>query len=244
MASLRLRKRPFVLRLGLWAYMDALRRHFDATEIERDRHAHWVAIQGATTILHRLGIRHPPSEAGPTVWRAFLAHVVAAAEEGDAERALTVMELPEWNATEMRSDFGAPAPPPPSAQPLAERPGQEADKIFTARDIEELLSPIKNMSSLQIQRHARPHIGKWLTVQSVIRDINENEHFLYAYIGRNKFGPLAYLAFRKDRWAVHLETMDRGDRLAAEGCIVKLDYSGIYLDDCALVDLQENDNQF
>ena len=74
--------------------------------------------------------------------------------------------------------------------------------------------------------------------------MSENEEFLYAFIGTQKFGPLAYLAFRKAKWEPYLETMDKGDRLAANGRIVKLDYTGIYLDDCEIVDERENDDTF
>ena len=133
---------------------------------------------------------------------------------------------------------------PATTRPDSPNADRLGEKIYTARKIEELLAPIKDMSSLQIQRHVAPHIGKWLRAQSVIRDMSENDNFLYAHVGTAKFGPLAYLAFRKQKWARHLETMDRGDRLAAEGRIVKLNFMGIYLDDCALVDLRKDDDPF
>ena len=74
--------------------------------------------------------------------------------------------------------------------------------------------------------------------------MNENEEFLYAYIGKQKFGPLAYLAFRKAKWEAHFETKERGDRIAAEGRIVDLEYMGIYLDDCGFVEEQAEDDPF
>ena len=121
---------------------------------------------------------------------------------------------------------------------------QPEEKIYTARTVAELFSPLNAMSTLQVQKHAKPHVGKWIRVQSTIRDMSENEDFLYAHLGKQKFLPLAYLAFRKEKWAGHLETMDRGDRIAAEGKIAKIDYTGIYLGDCALVEMKEDDDPF
>ncbi len=118
------------------------------------------------------------------------------------------------------------------------------EKIYTRRTVAELLQPIKEMTSLEIQKYKKPHIGKWIRTQGAIRDILDRDDSLFAYVGNQKFGPVAHLKFRKDRWASCLETMRMGDSLAAEGRIVDLDYRGIFLDACALVAEREDIEPF
>ena len=110
------------------------------------------------------------------------------------------------------------------------------EKIRTARTVVELLQPIKEMTSLEIQRYKEPYVGKWIQAQGEIWDMHERDGSLFAYVGHTKFGPLTHFKFRKDKWASRLETLRRGDRLSAEWRIVDLDYRGIFLDDCSPVD--------
>ena len=92
-----LRKRRFWARLGLLAYAGALRRHFDATKPGHDQSEHRLAIDGAAAILERFAVPHPEKSDGPTVWRRFLASVVAAAEEGDIDKARAAIEGTDWD---------------------------------------------------------------------------------------------------------------------------------------------------
>ena len=85
------RKHNICERLGLWANAKALRQHFADTEAERDNHTHWVAIEGGSSVLKDLDIPHPEKNAGPGVWRAFLAQIVVAADEGNIKKAREIM---------------------------------------------------------------------------------------------------------------------------------------------------------
>ena len=56
--------------------------------------------------------------------------------------------------------------------------------------------------------------------------------------------PVAVAAFSKTHWGAHIEAMRRGDPIAAEGKIVKVDHLAIYLDNCAIVEGREGDVSF
>ena len=123
-------------------------------------------------------------------------------------------------------------------------PSQPKEKIYTAGTVDEILAPIGDLTSLGIQRHAEPHIGKWIPVQSTIKDIGADEWFFRVTIGKNKFSPDVFLLFARDKWEPLLETMDRGKRIAAEGKIYSVGYLGMQLVDCAIVAERENDDSF
>lgn len=120
----------------------------------------------------------------------------------------------------------------------------EEPKVYTASTVSEILAPIGDLTSLGIQRHVEPHIGKWIPVQSTVKDISADDRFFRVTVGKNKFSPDVFLLFERDKWGPLLETMDRGKRVAAEGKIHDVDYFGMQLVDCDIVAERENDDCF
>ena len=103
-----IRKRwPFISGVGLWANARVLRQHFNATDAKHDRHIHLIAIEGAIAILERLDIPHLEKKVGPRAWRAFLAHIVAAAEDANIKRARAAISNEEWGFMWARPNFSA-----------------------------------------------------------------------------------------------------------------------------------------
>ena len=123
-------------------------------------------------------------------------------------------------------------------------PSQPKEKIYTAATVGEILAPIGDLTSLGIQQRAEPHIGKWVPVQSTIKDIEPSERFFRVTIGKNKFAPDVFLCFAREKWEPLLETMARGKRIAAEGKVHSVGYMGMQLVDCAIVEERENDDSF
>ena len=113
-------------------------------------------------------------------------------------------------------------------------------RIYTQRTAAQIFADIKNMTEVQIERFAEPHIGKWIRVQSVVQEISQNDRFFYVALGK-WFEPVPYLAFEKARWP-SIETIGRGDRIAAEGQIHKIAKMVLSLDRCELVELGEKDD--
>ena len=111
---------------------------------------------------------------------------------------------------------------------------QLPEKIYTARTAGEIFDAIRNLTDTNVTKFAEPHIGKWLRVQNVIRNMSENENFINVILGI-RFEPMPCLRFSKEKWGEMLETMDKGDHLAAEGRIVKLTQMALYLDDCEIL---------
>ncbi len=141
--------------------------------------------------------------------------------------------------------MGKPEPqtpdPPESPVATAEPVNREPEKrIYTQRTAAEIFAAIENMTELQIERFVQPHIGKWIRVQSVVRDISQKGGFFYVMLGK-RFDPVLYLAFEKAR-CPSIETMVKGDRIAAEGQIHTIENMTLYLDRCELVELGEKDD--
>ena len=117
---------------------------------------------------------------------------------------------------------------------------EPTDRIYTARTAGEFFAAVGSMTNVQIDNFIRPHLGKWLRVQSVIMNINQDDNFFYVALGR-KFDPMPHLRFVRENSTV-FDTMKQGDRIAVEGKITGLDHMMLYMDCCELVDLQEKDD--
>lgn len=236
------RKHRRVAGLGLWGSAKELRRHFDDTEQAKDRHTHWVAIEGASAILTRLVIPCPPKKASSEIWRTFLAHIVTAAVDGDASRGRAVLSRPDWKSLDDHSGFAERSPAPAS---IGDQTGPSEvsveERIFTSKTAAELFASIEHLTQLEMERVIAPHIGKWIRVQSVIQDMRSDDDFVVVWIG-GKFEPTPVLSFEKDAWSARLETMSRGTPLAACGRIQKIGLMAMVLVDCEIVDVEgEND---
>ena len=53
------------------------------------------------------------------------------------------------------------------------------------------------MTSVNADKYIKPHIGKWIKVQSTIQDISENEHYFYVLLGKWS-DPALICALRKN----------------------------------------------
>ena len=80
-------KHRFFSGLTLWFNAKALRQYFDLTSPETDKHVHLLAIEGASSILARLNIPQLEKTSEVEAWRSFLSHIVAAADDGNIEKA-------------------------------------------------------------------------------------------------------------------------------------------------------------
>ena len=118
---------------------------------------------------------------------------------------------------------------------------RQSEKVFTARKAGEMLNAIMGTTDINATKYAEPHIGKWLRVQNVIRNMSETEHFIEVMLG-SRLDPILYLRFSREEWGAKLETMEIGDRLAAEGRITKLITMMLYLDKCEIVGLEDKDD--
>ena len=117
---------------------------------------------------------------------------------------------------------------------------QAEKRVYTQRTASELFAATRDLTDVQIKRYSEPHVGKWIRIQGQVRNITQNEDFYYVMIGR-MFDPVPYLCFFKPNWPT-IETMSRGDRIAAEGVIHKIEKMILYVDRCELVDLGEEDD--
>lgn len=237
-----LRKGRRIGGLGLWASEKKLKEYFDDTEQNNDRHTHWVAIQGASAMLTRLHVPCPPVAAGPEIWRAFLAHIVAAASDGDITGSRSVMNKAEWASIDDYSGFGAPSPSPPTVGHQPGPPGVSIEeRVFIPRTAGEIFQAVGPLTDIGVEQYANPLLGKWLRVQSQVRNMAQDPNFFYVMLGR-KFDQMPYLRFRKAQWGGHIEVLAQGNRLAAIGKITKIDQMTIYMDECEAVELEGEDD--
>ena len=123
----------------------------------------------------------------------------------------------------------------------SQRGTQKEERIYTERKVGELFAALPNLTSVRAEQYLRPHIGKWMPIQNTIVDIAEDGQYIDVVLGE-KFGPYVSLRFDKKLWAANIETMDRGDRLSAEGKIRHVDVMQMHLVDCSITARKEKDD--
>ena len=126
-----LRRRRFFENMELKLNSNPLRQQFDAIVAEGDRHGQWLALSRSAALLDRLDIPHPGTKAGPDVWRAFLAHVIDAAEDGDMDRVRKARDA--YGFVNVPTDFGAPTGAPHSEEDIDGRMGIDGPVIGCIR---------------------------------------------------------------------------------------------------------------
>ena len=100
------------------------------------------------------------------------------------------------------------------------------DRVYTNRTLGEIFNSIQDCTSMQINSIVRPHIGKWLKVNYIVKDVQEySDEISISVEGSIDKG--IFLRFQKKLWKATLETVKEGDRLIAEGTIGKIDKHSI-----------------
>ena len=128
-----------------------------------------------------------------------------------------------------------------SHQQAESHPQAESDepKIYTVRTAAEIFSAVENLTGIEIEKFAQPHLGKWIRIQSVVKNIHGHKNHFNVMMGESFITVL--LRFAKEK-SPSIETMTKGDRLAAEGKIRRIQNTVIDLDCCEIVELQDEDD--
>ncbi|MDE0031956.1 MAG: hypothetical protein OXU75_02280 [Deltaproteobacteria bacterium] len=113
------------------------------------------------------------------------------------------------------------------------------ERVFTQRTASELIALQGSMTESEIDRLMEPHIGKWIRVQGVIRNISTVRDS-YLVVITLPIDEIISLEFPRDDVS-SIGTMTKGDHLAAIGRIAKMRPSRLHLDDCEQVELQETE---
>ena len=78
--------------------------------------------------------------------------------------------------------------------------------------------------------------------KNIVSNIYCEEKVFGVLLGR-EMTPIVYLEFSRKEWP-SIETMTRGDRLAAEGKIRRIDQHAMFMDCCEIVEQSEKDDVF
>ena len=129
-----------------------------------------------------------------------------------------------------------------SAEP--EKKPIELGRIYTQRSAVEILTAVRELTSVEVEQYARPHLGKWIRMQSIIKNISFYGDDKVCVTLGHWFDPRLMLIFAKNEWWSRLETMNKGDRLAAVEMISRIGSNDLDLDQCEIVKLATEDDIF
>ena len=110
------------------------------------------------------------------------------------------------------------------------------EREFSPRKPWELVSEVKNQTTLAAQATVARHAGKWLSVSGEIDDIVDvGPSSVLVFVGIHyENDPGYWLKFDSKTWRDKLKSYNVGDRIQAEGKIRTFDWAGVRLVDCEL----------
>lgn len=109
-----------------------------------------------------------------------------------------------------------------------------SSRIYTKWTPRELMDLGKDRTSLDARRLKEPHLGKWLQVEGKVSDIDQfKSGNFYVRLSLDEWRNII-LIFDKN-WGHHIETMQAGDYLKADGKIDSFDQFSVKLEECEIV---------
>ena len=115
---------------------------------------------------------------------------------------------------------------------------------YTLRTPDEIFHDFDNRTDLQAERAVQAYIGKWLRLEGMVYNVKDsiNGDTISVWLDTESMIGIV-LHFRKARWLRDLETIVKGDKIAAEGQIAHVERRLMSIDHCEVIEISRTDNQ-
>ena len=112
------------------------------------------------------------------------------------------------------------------------------ERTFTARSAADLIQSMQGLTGIEMDRIAKPHIGKWLKAEGSIHNIHAARRYGYFVSMQNVQGRgELVMLFEQDTETGIIEILIRGDRLTAQCRMRDIDHHAIHLENCEVIDI-------
>ena len=118
-------------------------------------------------------------------------------------------------------------------------------RAYSIRTAQEIFESIIDCTSMHSDTIVRPYIGKWLKVNSTIKDVLEFSDQLSISVNvemKEGSSRTIFMRFNKKRWKATFETTKIGDRLIAEGKMEEIDTHTMQLVDCDIIEIKPKES--
>ena len=114
---------------------------------------------------------------------------------------------------------------------------------YTIRTPDEILHEFDNRTDIQGERAVQAYIGKWLRLEGTVSNVRDSigGDTISVLLDNELIGII--LRFGKTRWLSDVETIAKGDKIAADGQIADVERRFMGLDHCEVLGISRTDNQ-
>lgn len=121
-------------------------------------------------------------------------------------------------------------------------PVHTSGKAFSSKSAPEISKELRNLISIKKDERVKFYIGKWLRVQSTIRNISKSGDNVVVSFSDSSYIYWVRAEFSDKPTCDLVKTMDRDDQLAVIGEIEEISSFEANLKNCELVDLAPQDD--
>ena len=110
------------------------------------------------------------------------------------------------------------------------------ERVFSRRTPKELTDIFDGRTNLEAEMITKQHIGSWLHVKGEVYNISSTSggSLMVYLVEPIDSPPLLILMFNKKKWLTEIQTLGKGDEIAAVGKIKEIEKFRIWLELCEL----------
>jgi hypothetical protein len=114
------------------------------------------------------------------------------------------------------------------------------ERSFVDVTPEDLRRVFEEHTEIQARTRVADVIGKWMKVSGPLGNVGDFTSFSQVtFAHRPSLHAIVYMYFRKKKWFDRLSVLNGGDSITVVGRIREVTGSGLYLDNCELIDLRQ-----
>ena len=118
-------------------------------------------------------------------------------------------------------------------------PNSTPERVYIRRTPRAIVQAARGLTSIAIENMAKPYVGKWMTIEGEVYNVSEFSKTISISVFEkveNEMPVGIIMHFSKKKWMPHLEILEKGDTIKAQGVFLSVDHRSITLEDCELLD--------
>ena len=118
-------------------------------------------------------------------------------------------------------------------------PNSTPERVYIRHTPKAIVQAARGLTSIAIENMKKPYVGKWMTIEGEVCDVSQVDETISVYVFRkieNEAFVGIFMRFSKKKWMPHLEMLEKGDTIKAQGIFLSVDDRNITLKDCELLD--------
>ena len=118
-------------------------------------------------------------------------------------------------------------------------PSSTPERVYIHRSPKAIVQASRRLTSIAIENFSKPYVGKWMTIEGKVFNVSKLDETISVSVFEeieNEMPAGIFMRFAKRKWMPHLEMLEKGDTIKAQGVFLSVDRRSITLEDCELLD--------